>query len=192
MRILSRAKRRRGVSELVATVLTIAITIITGTAVFGYVNNQAGLSENAYGQNSVSAIEALQENFAPFNMGFTSTAVSIYFYNSGATRFYPVQVTIYDSAKALDVLYTPTEVVNLNNPSSCTESPSSSFLSHPLYDPSAGSQPSGVYGIAPGGISYLTLTLPSSCSLSFSTSGTIYYLVVTGLHGNTVTFAQSG
>ncbi len=192
MRIASLTRRRRGISELVGVVLTIAITIITGTAVFGYVNGQAGVSERAYGQSSQNAVQALQEKFVPFNMVFTSSAVSIYFYNTGATTLYPVQTTIYDGAKALYVLYTPTQVVNLNNPSGCTVSPSSSYLSQPLYNPAASSQPSNVYGLVQGGISYLILTLPSSCSLQFSTSNTIYYILVTGLYGNTVAFAQSG
>lgn len=190
MRFANPARRRRGISELVGTVLTIAITIMAGSAVFGYVNGQAGVSEQAYGQSALGAVEALKESYVPFNMVFTSTTVSVYFYNSGTTAFYPVQLTIYDGAKALDVLYSPTQFVNLNNPSGCTKSPSSSYLSQPLYNPAASSQPSNVYGLAQGGISYITLTL--TCSLTFNTSGTIYYLLVTGLYGNTVSFSQSG
>ncbi|MDG6982834.1 MAG: hypothetical protein JRM74_05195 [Nitrososphaerota archaeon] len=98
--------RRRAISELVASVLLIAITLITGFAVWGYVDGQAGTTEQVYGQSVGATANYLQEKFVVVSMDLSAgSAATIWLYNSGNIRLQLVQVRFSDSAKKIDLLY---------------------------------------------------------------------------------------
>ena len=72
-----RINRRRGVSELSGTLMMMAITLVAGTAVFGYVRTQANISELAYGQNVGGTLNFLQERFVIPLVSYTSNTVTV-------------------------------------------------------------------------------------------------------------------
>src|SRR2546428_8125894 len=99
-------RRRRGVSELTGTLMTMAITLIAGSAVFGYVRNQANVSELAYGQNVGGTLNYLQERFVIPLVSFSPNSVTIYLYNNGQIPDQFTQLEIYGpSRSAMDVVY---------------------------------------------------------------------------------------
>ena len=187
---LGRIRRRPGVSEIVGSVLTIALTIIAGTAVFSFVNSQAGVSEGQLGQ-SVGAVNAyLSEQFSVVNINFTTSSLSLWFYNYGGVYLQPVQVQLYNASRSLLVQFNATKVINLDNPTSCNVA-ATSFENHILYIALKGaSNPSGVVMIAPGAVAIITFTLPSCIATTLATGNT-YYMAVTGLYGNTITYFQT-
>lgn len=113
----------------------------------------------------------------------------MWIYNSGPNTFYPIVFNIYNGTKSLNVMWNGSEAINMNNVASCHPSVSS-YVSQPIYNPTLNSQPSNVFGIAKGGIAFITLSLP--CSLGWRTAGTSYFLVVTGRFGNSMAFSQFG
>lgn len=66
-------KRRRALAEIVGTLVMVAITLVTGAAVFGWINGQAGSSENAYGQSVANNINFLNERFVLVSQTFTAS-----------------------------------------------------------------------------------------------------------------------
>ena len=104
MRVSNR--RRRAISELVASVLLIAITLITGFAVWGYVDGQAGTTEQAYGQSVGATANYLQEKFVVVSMDLSAgSAATVWLYNNGNVGLRLVQVRLFDSANKIDLLY---------------------------------------------------------------------------------------
>jgi len=82
----------------------VAITLIAGAAVFGWINGQAGTSESAYGQSVASNINFLNERFVPVSQTFTGagsgnacsggsspnfqcTGANFWIYNNGQVGF---------------------------------------------------------------------------------------------------------
>jgi flagellin-like protein len=176
-------KRRLGVSEVVATVMTMALTLVAGFAVFGYVNGQAGVTERAYGQAVGATVQYLEERFVVTQFAFSSspTVLTVYVYNNGQISLQIVQVAVYDSSKSsIDVLFSGTGATDLLH-SGCSVSTLSSVESPPL---------------AAGSVSSFTLTIPtqsmnSKCPASPAwASGTAYYAQITALYGNQVVYYQ--
>jgi len=58
-----RSRRRKGVTELITAMLLIAMTLVAGFAVFGYVRLQANVSELSYAQSVGGTMSYLQERF---------------------------------------------------------------------------------------------------------------------------------
>ena len=85
-------KRRKGVSELIGTLIMVAITLVAGFAIFGYVNGQAATSENQYGQSVANNVNYLREEFSVVSVQFTHcsgtpeycTGITVAIYNKGA------------------------------------------------------------------------------------------------------------
>lgn len=178
-------RRRLGISELVGSVLAIALTIIAGAAVFGYVNGQAGLTEQQYGSSVGVTIDYLQEQFTVVDMSFTSASqVVVYLYNYGRVAVSPVEVIIYNSTQSVYLTYNATSIVS-KAPSGCTTAASTSYEDPLVWDAATSSGMS----IAIGSISSLTLTLPA-CSGATFVSGVTYYVKVTGLYGNIIVNSQ--
>src|SRR2546427_10177239 len=75
-------RRRRGVSELTGTLMTMAITLAAGATVFGYVRSQAKLSELALSQNVGGTLNFLQQRFVIPLVRYTSNSITIYIYNN--------------------------------------------------------------------------------------------------------------
>ncbi|MEM3186088.1 MAG: archaellin/type IV pilin N-terminal domain-containing protein [Conexivisphaerales archaeon] len=184
-------RSRAGLSDLVGSLLTVAITIIAGAAVFGYVNSQAGVSENIYGQSIGNTLNFLAEKFVIVDMNYSGNgnSLSIWLYNTGNINLRVVQVLVYNSSKSFYMLYNATTVKSLSG-TSC--SASSSGLESPLlYNPTQQSSPQpGSINLAPGYITILKLTIPSGCSVSF-VKGVTYYVNLLGLYGNEVIYYQT-
>jgi|SRR5579863_3987355 len=161
--------RKGGLSDLVATVLLVAMTLIAGAALFGYVNGQAANSENQLGKGNANNVNFLNERFVivdlNFSLGNPSTAVSIWIYNNGAVTLNVTQVELYNASRTIDVFYQ-------HNPPSlgCT------LQSLPSYkQPNPFSNP-------------LKLTLFLPCGYHFET-GRTYYANVLGVYGNKVVYS---
>ena len=191
MRMLHGRRSRPGLSEIVGAVLTIALTIIAGGVVFSYVNGEAKVSELSLGQSVGATNSFLNEQFNVVNVNFTTSALSMWFYNYGGVNLQPIQVQIYTGSKSVFVQFNATKVTNLNSPSGCNVAATTSYESPILYNSRKGaSNPSGVVNIAQGAVAKITLTFPS-CISSTYTSGTTYYMNVVGLYGNAVTYYQT-
>jgi len=86
-------RKRVAVSELVGTLIMVGITLSAGAAVFGWINGQAGASENAYGASVASNVNFLRERFVIVASNFTScsgtspsrscSTLGVYLYNNG-------------------------------------------------------------------------------------------------------------
>ncbi|MDG6990378.1 MAG: hypothetical protein JRM99_03030 [Nitrososphaerota archaeon] len=178
-----------------ATVLTIAITVIAGAAVWGYVNGQAGVSGGQYAQAVGATNEYLQERFVVPQVAFLSGGqVDVYFYNDGRIQFQITQIQVYTLSgvtPSTDVIFSATGATDLLH-SGCTVSTPSSVES-----PVVGTG-TGAFSLAIGSVTStpLLLTLPNSsmnpsCPASPTwTSGMAYYFKVTGLYGNQVVYYQ--
>lgn len=157
--------------------LTIAITIIAGAAVFGYVDSQAGVSERQYGQSVGQTVAFLSEKFTVPFMSFTSTSATVWLYNSGTVNFQPVQVLFYNSTKSILLKYTASGVTDLNH-AGCTA-------------PASNENPQlSAINLQQNGLLQLTLTMPSfgaGCVSYQLKNNVAYYVNVLGYYGNTVT-----
>ena len=94
MKIRLYNKKRGAVSELVGTLLMVALTLIAGAAVFSWINGQASSSEAAYGASVANNVNFLRERFSIVSMNFsngglaapctaTCSSLSVYLYNNG-------------------------------------------------------------------------------------------------------------
>jgi flagellin-like protein len=189
LRALSR-RRRRGISELIATVLTIAITLIAGAAVFSYVNAQAGVSEVQYGQAVGGTIDSIRERFVVVDMNYSQgltcpgpgCSVTLWIYNSGLVNLQLATVNLYKSSDgSQNIIYTN----NPNAVATCTQVASIPHSSGGFESPAI-----GALNIAPGVEKQLTLYLPCPGSQTF-TAGSAYSVIVLSTRGNTALYYQA-
>ena len=66
-------RKRVAVSELIGTLVMVAITLVAGAAAFGYIENQAKVSEGAYGQSVANNVNYLRESFVVVSQTFSGT-----------------------------------------------------------------------------------------------------------------------
>jgi len=100
----SRRNSTHGISDMLATVLTLAITIISGASVFSFVNAQSSASAQSYGQSVGTYIEQMKEKFVVVNAATnypTAGKVTIWFYNYGDIDTKIVQLYIGTSQSSL-------------------------------------------------------------------------------------------
>ena len=110
-------RRRIATSEAVGTLLTIAITLITGSAVWGYINVQAGTSELSYANTVGGTDNFLAENFKVSDISFSTLtakggsctsgycSIVFYLYNVGLVSDQISQVRLSDTAGQVNILY---------------------------------------------------------------------------------------
>ena len=167
-----------------------SFTLIAGFAVFGYVNNQAGVTEGQYGQAVGATVEYLEERFVVAQFAFSAAgtnppALTIYLYNNGKVNLQLVQVEVYNSTgKRIDIVYSATGATDLLH-SGCTASTS-------VESPVLGTA-SGALSLTQTSVGYLTFDMPTggSCPTNPSwTSGDAYYAKITALYGNQVVYYQ--
>lgn len=180
-----RQRRRVGVSELVATLLTIAITIIAGAAVFGYANSQANVTERQYGTAVGNSVQSLEERFTVVQMNYTSSKVTIWLYNMGSINFSPVQVLLYNNGRSLYLLYNATKVISYQPTGCATVSPPGSDESPLVWN----AKTSSGLAVSMQSVQKLTLALP--CASESFASGSTYTINILGLYGNYVTYSQT-
>lgn len=181
-----RCHRRRAVSELVATMLLLAMTVVAGFALFGFVRAEAGSSELSYAQNVGGTIQYLQERFVVPQVSYSASSVTIYVYTSGAVPTQLAQVEIFGPTRAaMDVVYDANHVT-VNAPASCAgQSSASASNEAPLLGDAQGG-----FSAAVDNVATLVLTLPSCSGLAFA-PGTTYFVELLGVAGDTVTYYQA-
>jgi hypothetical protein len=181
----------------VATILTIAITLIAGAAVFSFVNSQAGVSEKQYGQSVGGVVNQIQEKFVVFDLSFpAANQISVWIYNTGQTTLQIASIRVYNSTaptSKFNLIYNYTTtgqtktdyVYDLTGTSACKktattlESPTISSISK-----------------SPTGTQLVTLTVPaaqSGCKSYGSApfkSGYTYSVTVLGIYGNAMIASQ--
>jgi flagellin-like protein len=82
---LFRKRRRFGISEVMGSLIMIAITLIAGAAAFGFVNGQTALAAGQIGNGVANNVNYLDEKEIIALVNFdNNTGVSIYVYNNGA------------------------------------------------------------------------------------------------------------
>lgn len=180
-----RSRRRLGVSEIVATLLTIAITIIAGAAVFSYANSQANVTERQYGTAVGTSVQALEERFTVVQMNFTSTKVTIWLYNIGSINLAPVQILLYNNGRSLYLMYNATKVISYQPTGCATASPPGSNESPLMWNSKTGSG----LAVSTQLVQKLTLALP--CVSESFTTGSTYTVNILGLYGNSVVYSQT-
>lgn len=164
-----------------AAVLTIAITLIAGAALFGYINGQAAASENKLGQAAGGNADFLSEKFVVVQMSFSSTCVSpspncaiLWVYNNGQVDLKMKWIHLYNGSRTGD-----------NVPLDFTYDSSSSL---------GGTCSKGTGAMSPGfSLDVPQKSNPTSVNLFISstctfTSGTTYYVNVLAQFGNNVVY----
>jgi flagellin-like protein len=179
--------RRAGISELMAAVLTIAITLVAGAALFSYVNSEASNSESQLGNANAANVNFLNEKFTVVNLAIQANGNNAYIwiYNNGNIALQLGQISLYQSNKfSIDTVFNN---INRVGNTGCI-SPSgngtatSTATGAPFVFGSAGTQipkESNPYE--------LTLTLAPGCSFA---SGTTYFASVVGFYGNVVVYSE--
>jgi len=165
--------------------LLIAMTLIAGIAIFGYVNDQAGVSELSYAQSVGGTLSFLQERFVTSLVTYTAGAITIYIYTNGQIPSQFVQVEVYGPTRsAMDVVY-DANFVTVSNPASCRgQTAASSSNENPMLGTAAGS-----LSVKVNYVGTIVLTLPSCSGLTFS-AGNTYFVRLLGRYGNTAVYFQ--
>ena len=173
-----RIRRRSGLSEVMAAVITIAITIIAGAALFGYINGEAANSENKLGVANAADVNFLNERFVVVDMGFVGNSATFYLYNNGNLTLNLKEIVLHDATR--DKLYA---IFNGTAASS-----SCGTVATPAFG-SAGAFAFGTGGtqVPVGNTQEITLTAPGTNCLI---PGTTYYAIVVGLYGSTTLYYQ--
>jgi len=193
LKVCYASRRRKGISELVGSLLAIAITITAGAAVFGYVNGQSAVTEKQYGQGVGAVVNQIQEKFTVFDLSFpSSNSISVWIYNTGSLTLQLSSIRVYNSSGSMSLGYNYTTsgqtktdyVYDLKGTSACKIA-AASYESQPISSVSDNMRVTQL----------VTLTMPptrSGCpSYGHSfVSGKTYSVTVLGLYGNVETASQ--
>ncbi len=175
--------------------LAIAMTLIAGAATWGYVNSQAGNSENAMQNNAVATNDMLSEHFAVVDMYFgTTTSATFWVYNTGSLTYQTFSVRLYGSGGNINVLFNSTQSGGVKTDyvydlrSTLATKCKTAAASYETPSVSATT-------VRVTNAQFFTLTIPPTASNcpSFGntfTVGNTYTVVVTGIYGNAVSFSQ--
>ncbi len=194
-----RRKRRVAISEVFGSLLSIAVTVIAGAAVFGYVNNQARVSEVNYANSVANTNNYLAESFKVIDIYFpSSTQIAFWVYNSGNTNLQTFQVRVYGTAGLINILYNYTVSGSTKTDRLYDlRATSAYYFSTCRLSGSSYENPtvSSVNTVISNSI-LIQLTVPpttTNCPSYGSTfnTGTTYYVVVTGVYGNVVSYYQT-
>jgi hypothetical protein len=195
LRISRLAKKRVGISELVGTVLAIAITVIAGAGVWGYVRSQAGLSEQALGNSVLNNNNFLQEHFAVEDLYYgTSTSATLWVYNTGNVNLQVLSIRLVGPSGTMNLLFNYTQsgstktdyVFDLRSSLTGKCKTAASSYESPLISATV---------VKTTNAQLYTLTIPptqSNCPSygSTFTTGNTYSVIVTGVYGNVQTYSQ--
>ena len=192
------SRNRVAVSELVGTLIMVAITLVAGAAAFGWVNGQAGVSENVYGQSAAAGSNYLREHFAPVTSTFggtgaggtcsgtlpnrVCTTASFWVFNNGQLAFTLSSLQIQSpkgSPNYLYIVYTATGFTAYSSPTGPTISCSPST---PGFSPTT-TVPIGTLSSTP-----YSVTIPNCNGVNDIFVGQSYIITMTGLYGNVVSY----
>ena len=119
---LIRSKKRLAIAEITGTLIMVAITLVAGAAVFGWINGQAGTSESAYGQSVASNVNFLNERFVEVSQSYSGagtggvcsggppaqcTGASFWLYNNGQVGFtlYSLKIVSQNPSYPMNILF---------------------------------------------------------------------------------------
>jgi len=174
----------------------VVVTLIAGAAVLGWVNGQAGSSEQAYGNSAANNINYLNERFSAESQVFSSNAggacaggsgpgpgciaASFYLYNDGSVTFtlksiqiistnptYPLNIVFYTACQSSGTCPTPSGEV-ATQPIACT--PATVAVNSATYSTIP---PTGFYVVTSAPAYGVAPPLPQSY-LSTTTGGVTY------------------
>lgn len=176
----------------------VAITLVAGAAVFGWVNGQAGSSEITYGQSAAAGINYLREHFVPVTNTFTGpagvacsgspkvcTIANFWVFNNGQLAFLLASLQIQSAVGApssnfLNIAYNSTGFKAYDSAgTSLSCSPSTPGFSVPSVNPI----PVGTLSSTP-----YSVTIPSCFGVNNIVVGQGYVITMTGLFGNIVQY----
>jgi hypothetical protein len=171
-----------------AAVITIAITLIAGGALFSYVNGQAATSENSLGQANAANVNFLDERFVVADMGFSGNTAVLSIYNNGNLTLRLGEIVLYNVNR--------TQLYAVFN--STTSGPSPSSYCGNVLQPSIGSAGGFTFGasgtsLPVGSVATITLTLPNNSGancLDPNSTSTTYYATILGLYGSKAVYYQ--
>ena len=174
----------------------VGITIGAGAAVFGYINGQAGASENLYGQNVAKNVNYLSEHFVIIttqfshsgkscqNVGGYCNQANVSIYNNGALDLTVTQITLVNIAShtpggaSVPTISLTSNATRTTVTGACVGSSPSGFSPSPAQPVRQNAVPPTVF----------TVSLPSSCAANQGILvGASYRIAVLGLYGNQVT-----
>jgi flagellin-like protein len=182
--VLVKTRRRAGISELMAAVLTIAITLIAGAALFGFINGEAANSENNLGNANAANVNFLNERFVVTDMSFNNSLdqAYVYLYNNGNVTLNISEIKLYDAAGDSGTGGgNPLYAIFNSSPSTVQPGECGTALS-PIVQGSTStpSIPADSYNTSP-----IVLTVPNSCLAS----GTTYHVLIVGFYGSEVEYS---
>src|SRR5713226_5628547 len=102
--------------------LSLAVTLVAGVAVWGYARSQSGATEQQIANSVNGNVNYLSEQFVVAQVVYaSSTSITIYIYNSGQAIAQFAQIEVYNATRTkIDLTYTATKVTDLNHPGTCS------------------------------------------------------------------------
>jgi len=171
----------------------VAVTLIAGAGVLGFVNGQASSSEQNYNNNVAAEINCTNEQFAVTNLAFvgmSNNTLNVTAMNVGREYLGVAEVDLYNSTFAVKYTISKNSSLYSSRIAGCA-STSAVPLPHAIaavlqpgfihFYPS-NLKPSGGY-VAPEGIIQMTLVLPGRSQFDV---GSLYTVQVIGAAGNVV------
>jgi len=198
---MGHVRRRRALSELVGTLLMVGITLVAGFAIFGFVNGQAGVSENQYGESVANNVNYLRENFVLVNVQFSYNGaacslsggqhycnqVAVSIYNNGAVTLNIKQIVL-DTLSTTSVSGASVPALYLN----ATTASTTAYSTNPpvgtaKYSCTGSGIPSTAITQSAVPPKVFTVTLPTCVGLTSGImDGGAYQIQVVGAFGNVV------
>jgi len=192
-------RRRRAISEIMGALIMIAMTLVAGSAAFGWINGQAGASERQYGNSVAAGVNNLREHFTLVSTQFTGTGgggscsgvvpnrvctgASLWLYNTGQVTLTLFSIQVQSpsscSTNCLNIIYTSSGYTAYNGASVlvCPNTPG--------YSPSAQTIAIGTMGTASAATPF-TITIPNCSGVNDLYVGQSYTITLTGVYQNTV------
>ena len=194
---------RLAVTEITGTLLMIAVTLVAGAAVIGWVNGQAASSENVLGQNAANQANYFKESFVVVSVQFSNNApnfcqatggqtycnqVSIAIYNNGGIGLTIQSVTFANTtSKSASGARVPTMSVALSLPTPTSASYTMTYTCGSTKGTTTAAAPTQPVAQASVPPTLYTFTLPPLCPITSGIlDGASYSLQVLGLYGNLV------
>ncbi len=166
--------------------MLLAMTLIAGFALFGYVRAQANTSELSYAQSVGGTVSFLQERFVVPLVTYTPNSITIYIYTDGQAPSQFAQIEVYGPSRStMDVVYDANYVTVSSPPSCAGQTVATSSRENPML----GTSPSSL-AVKVNYVASIVLTLPSCSGLTFQ-PGNTYFVTLLGRYGNTASYYQA-
>jgi flagellin-like protein len=194
-----RTGARKGISELMATLIMVSITLVSGAATFAFVNGQVGVSASAYGNQVNGNINYLNERaniaFANFpGVGAADTQVTIWLENTGKVTLssYTLIISGLYCGAASDTCALPSNTITIT----CTQGGAANCA---VAGPVCATVSNTLTTVASSQLTAITLTLPAGCSITFqATAGSppapqtvSFTFQFTGFYGSSATYVKN-